>query len=69
MAKAAAKLSVDSEVKPKATINLAALWNKVKGSYYTYPGSLTTPTCNEVVYWIVMKKSIYIAESEVNTFT
>eukprot|EP00122_Pirum_gemmata_P001142 Pgem_evm1s1020 len=29
----------------------------VRSEYLTYEGSLTTPTCNEVVRWILLKKT------------
>lgn len=36
------------------TLNLRSLFPGLAGrTYYNYPGSLTTPTCNEVVNWIV----------------
>ena len=34
------------------------------GHYYQYSGSLTTPTCNEVVTWNVMEKPIYVSTSQ-----
>jgi len=30
--------------------------------YYTYPGSLTTPTCNPVVTWVVLASAIDVTE-------
>ena len=30
--------------------------------YYTYPGSLTTPTCNPVVTWVVLASAIEVTE-------
>lgn len=33
---------------------LDGIWDGT-GNYYSYSGSLTTPTCNEIVTWVVMK--------------
>ena len=37
----------------------------VDRSFYRYPGSLTTPMCNEVVTWIVMKNPIELSEEQI----
>ena len=37
----------------------------VDRSFYRYPGSLTTPMCNEVVTWIVMKNPIELSEGQI----
>jgi carbonic anhydrase len=34
-------------------------------SFYRYPGSLTSPMCNEVVTWIVMKNPIELSEGQI----
>jgi carbonic anhydrase len=34
-------------------------------SFYRYPGSLTTPICNEVVMWYVMKNPIELSEAQI----
>lgn len=33
--------------------------------YYTYPGSLTTPPCSEIVTWLVMKDHITASHEEI----
>ena len=42
--------------------------NKVGPGYYSYDGSLTTPTCNQVVTFIVMEKTIAISQEQVRNF-
>jgi carbonic anhydrase len=34
-------------------------------SFYRFPGSLTTPICNEVVNWYVMKNPIELSEAQI----
>jgi len=34
-------------------------------SFYRFPGSLTTPICNEVVTWYVMKSPIELSEAQI----
>lgn len=33
----------------------------LKGGYYTYEGSLTTPPCSEIVTWLIMKDYLEIS--------
>lgn len=37
-------------------------------SYYRYPGSLTTPPCNEIVDWLLLTTPIDVAEADVAAF-
>jgi len=37
-------------------------------SFYRFPGSLTTPICNEVVTWYVMKNPIELSEGQIQEY-
>jgi carbonic anhydrase len=37
-------------------------------SFYRFPGSLTTPICNEVVTWYVMKNPIELSEAQIQEY-
>jgi len=38
------------------------------GGYFHYYGSLTTPTCDEVVNWIIFTKKIFISSAQMTKF-
>jgi hypothetical protein len=38
------------------------------GGYYSYPGSLTTPTCNPVVTWVVLANVMPITQASLDKF-
>ena len=38
-------------------------------SFYRFPGSLTTPICNEVVQWYVMQNPIEMSEAQIVEYT
>ena len=40
----------------------------VDSSYYTFPGSLTTPPCSENVAWFVLKHPVVISAAEIEQF-
>jgi carbonic anhydrase len=48
-------------------LNLADAFTDLS-SYYTYPGSLTTPPCSEIVTWLVLKQFAQISPSQLQTF-
>ncbi len=37
-------------------------------TYYTYPGSLTTPPCSEIVSWYVLKTPVEVSVAQVSKF-
>jgi len=45
-----------------------ALSESLKGEYYTYSGSLTTPTCDETVKWVVMKTPLGAPKEQLDAF-
>lgn len=40
----------------------------MKGTYYTYPGSLTVPPCSEGVKWHLLQQHIEISMEQLNAF-
>jgi len=57
----------EGEVTTGVTINPADLLPKTS-SYYTFPGSLTTPPCSESVTWFVLKQPVTLSQSELEQF-
>merc|ERR1719220_3073330 len=50
----------------KATRNGA---DKTMSTYWTYKGSLTTPSCAEAVTWVVFQRLLPIAQVQANAFS
>jgi carbonic anhydrase len=48
-------------------INVADVFTSTS-SYYTYPGSLTTPPCSEIVTWVVLQKPADFSEDQYQAF-
>jgi carbonic anhydrase len=61
---------VDGEVVSRGLDGVALddLLPKDKENFFTYEGSLTTPDCNEVVSWIVLKDRATISENQIKLF-
>eukprot|EP00929_Paragymnodinium_shiwhaense_P091098 TRINITY_DN5113_c0_g1_i1.p1 TRINITY_DN5113_c0_g1~~TRINITY_DN5113_c0_g1_i1.p1 ORF type:complete len:1277 (+),score=203.92 TRINITY_DN5113_c0_g1_i1:69-3833(+) len=36
--------------------------------FYAYPGSLTTPPCDETVQWVVFKRHMTVSQSQIDSF-
>lgn len=49
--------------------NIISKWVQTPIMYYTYKGSLTTPTCNEAVNWYVTGSALGIATTDLKKFT
>lgn len=50
------------------TFALSTLLPRNTDGFYRYPGSLTTPGCNEVVVWTVFKDPIGISKRQMDKF-
>jgi carbonic anhydrase len=48
-------------------LNLATAFTRTS-SYYTYPGSLTTPACAQVVTWILLKNEAEMSAEQFGAF-
>lgn len=55
-----------TEIPSNNTISVADMLPKDVTRYFRYLGSLTTPTCNEVVVWTVFEDSISISADQVS---
>ncbi len=42
---------------------------ELKQEFYYYEGSLTTPTCDEVVNWVVMKRVLSMSNYQLGNLT
>merc|ERR1719341_163502 len=54
------------EFRPNQTFPF--LKNLDLNSVYRYRGSLTTPTCNQIIEWIVVRKPLKIGKNQINSF-
>ncbi|MFM7736351.1 MAG: carbonic anhydrase family protein, partial [Alphaproteobacteria bacterium] len=52
-----------------ATINLGELIDaKQLATYWSYPGSLTTPPCSPIVSWFVLRKPVRASQAQIQEF-
>lgn len=59
----------DDTVTNAATINLGELLDaKQLATFWTYPGSLTTPPCSPIVHWIVLRKPVRASQAQIQEF-
>merc|ERR1711863_42932 len=65
---AANTLHDDPKAKVPVEVSLKEFLDVTGPGYYSYDGSLTTPTCNEVVTWFVMEKAITISQKQIDAF-
>lgn len=71
------KREAEAGQEQKLTLNVGAFIrkatnrgaDKTMSTYWTYKGSLTTPTCNEVVTWVVFQRALPIAQVQANSFS
>ncbi|XP_047482802.1 carbonic anhydrase 1-like [Penaeus chinensis] len=61
-------VNADSQETLATPFRLSDLLPADTSSFYRYSGSLTTPTCNEVVTWTVFENSIPISEAQIEKF-
>ena len=54
---------------PPERFNASHLLPEDPSSYYTYPGSLTTPPCTEGVKWVILKDVAPISEAQIERLT
>ncbi|KAJ8049763.1 Carbonic anhydrase 4 [Holothuria leucospilota] len=58
----------DDEYFFQRVVSLSDLLPEDKSRFYRYDGSLTTPSCYEVVQWTVFEETVEISERQVNLF-
>ena len=58
-------LDTAGDTEPVSGLELESFIIQSGYGHYYYRGSLTTPTCNEQVFWIVMERTISISQQQV----
>ena len=58
---------LDSYTEMNETVALSDIFD-TSGNYSAYPGGLTTPTCNEIVTWVVMETPKKITRATLDKF-
>ena len=54
-----------SEQNASIEVDLRTFFNR-RCDFYTYAGSITTPTCHESVRWVIMRDPIMVTERAVS---
>merc|ERR1719223_1192335 len=50
------------------SMDLSGMWSMDTTEIYTYEGSLTTPACNEMVFWQVLKTPLSVGSTVMDKF-
>merc|ERR1712002_577921 len=58
------KFTDSPETEEITTIDLFGLMSPNLNDYFSYHGSLTTPPCNETVYWFVFNEPLYVTKKQ-----
>jgi len=57
------------KIKDAPLFPLSSLWDSGDlSSFYRYEGSLTTPQCNEIVQWTLLKKPVSVTKDQMEAF-
>jgi carbonic anhydrase len=60
------EVEIEAERSPLELLSVVDATTAVASSYYTYPGSLTTPGCSEGVHWIVLPDTLSVSRASID---